>query len=514
MLRAPARRRYCSCYDAVMPDHLARLGEIHAAGDRALLVEFRVIDAASLHAVVQSLREIGGALAVVAGHSSILVVFTAAAAAADARIEIAHRCAVVRPVEKSAPRRHRLRLSIAGAPDLDVLLASSKLTEAELKDELRRLELTARFQGFLPGWAYLEGLPSEWNLPRKPTSRRVAAGSFAIAAGMAGIYPAESQGGWNVIGRCDALLWDPHAARPNLIAQGDVVSFELIDEPVAPVSRALSLAPARADVEIVHGGQQSIVTRARPDWSRVSVGLAEGGAFDADLAGEINRRAGNERDAVLIESAFVGPVLRFAREATVAWSDGFHPRRNGDTVRGAAMLVEPDDVIDFGSLQGSVRGWIAVSGGFIDPSPRFADRPLELRSGMVIEIGDARGVPHFRAVRREEGRVLDVRRGPASSDPRLVETIVASEWTVTSSSDRVGVRLRCASPIEASAPSELASLPAIFGSVQFHPDGSLIILGPDHPLTGGYLQPVTVVSGDLWKIGQLRHGEVVRFRAV
>jgi len=49
-----------------------------------------------------------------------------------------------------------------------------------------------------------------------------------------------------------------------------------------------------------------------------------------------------------------------------------------------------------------------------------------------------------------------------------------------------------------------------FGSVQQHADGSLVIMGPDHPVTGGYLQPVTVLTSELWKLAQLAPGERVR----
>ena len=52
-----------------------------------------------------------------------------------------------------------------------------------------------------------------------------------------------------------------------------------------------------------------------------------------------------------------------------------------------------------------------------------------------------------------------------------------------------------------------------FGTLQWHPDGTLVAMGPDHPVTGGYLQPATVVSEDLWKLAQLSPGEQVRLKA-
>ena len=49
------------------------------------------------------------------------------------------------------------------------------------------------------------------------------------------------------------------------------------------------------------------------------------------------------------------------------------------------------------------------------------------------------------------------------------------------------------------------------GTVQLHPDGSLVVMGPDHPVTGGYLQPMTVLSSEIPKLAQLVPGERVRF---
>ena len=46
--------------------------------------------------------------------------------------------------------------------------------------------------------------------------------------------------------------------------------------------------------------------------------------------------------------------------------------------------------------------------------------------------------------------------------------------------------------------------------LQWHPDGTLVAMGPEHPVTGGYLQPATVVTPDLWKLGQLAPGDRVR----
>jgi KipI family sensor histidine kinase inhibitor len=77
------------------------------------------------------------------------------------------------------------------------------------------------FCGFAPGFAYLSGLPSEWAVPRLDAPRpRVPAGSVALAGGYAGIYPTASPGGWRLVGRTDATLFDVRREPPALLAPG------------------------------------------------------------------------------------------------------------------------------------------------------------------------------------------------------------------------------------------------------------------------------------------------------
>src|SRR4029078_1596255 len=85
-------------------------------------------------------------------------------------------------------------------------------------------KLTVRFLGFRPGFAYLDGWPEMWRMPRRATSRnKVPRGSFATAGAFAGFYAVESPGGWNLLGRTAAPLWDPHRDPPNPFApRGEV----------------------------------------------------------------------------------------------------------------------------------------------------------------------------------------------------------------------------------------------------------------------------------------------------
>jgi KipI family sensor histidine kinase inhibitor len=85
---------------------------------------------------------------------------------------------------------------------------------------------TALFLGFAPGFAYLGPLPPQLATARRATPReRVPAGSVAIGGDQTAVYPFELPGGWQVIGRTDAAMWDIARARPNLLAPGDLVRF-------------------------------------------------------------------------------------------------------------------------------------------------------------------------------------------------------------------------------------------------------------------------------------------------
>lgn len=83
--------------------------------------------------------------------------------------------------------------------------------------------------GFVPGFMYLGGVPSELEIPRKATPRlKVQKGSVGIAAKQTGIYPQESPGGWNIIGNCPVPLFDRNKKDPCFVNVGDRIQFQPI----------------------------------------------------------------------------------------------------------------------------------------------------------------------------------------------------------------------------------------------------------------------------------------------
>jgi KipI family sensor histidine kinase inhibitor len=133
-----------------------------------------------------------------------------------------------------APRRWRLPTVYGGAhgADLQDVAAAVGLAPSAVIDLHAATEFTVFMIGFMPGFAFIGGLPSVLSVPRLREPRlRVPAGSVAITGPLTAVYPWESPGGWRLIGRCPARLFDAQATPPALLAPGDRVRFEAVPEP-------------------------------------------------------------------------------------------------------------------------------------------------------------------------------------------------------------------------------------------------------------------------------------------
>lgn len=110
--------------------------------------------------------------------------------------------------------------------DLPAIAAAADCSVDDLIRTMLTTTFTVAFCGFSPGFAYLTGLPVQLHLPRRERPRaRVPAGSIAIASGYAAVYPTDSPAGWHLLGRSAAVLFDPNARPPALLAPGTRVRF-------------------------------------------------------------------------------------------------------------------------------------------------------------------------------------------------------------------------------------------------------------------------------------------------
>ncbi len=126
------------------------------------------------------------------------------------------------------PNHHTIEVNYARQPDSDLAAVATELGLSEEKVIALHsgAEYQVQFIGFLPGFAYLSGLPTQLQLPRKTTPvTKVAKGSVAIAGAYSAIYPTESPGGWHVLGTTECILFDPNSENISLLQPGDKVRF-------------------------------------------------------------------------------------------------------------------------------------------------------------------------------------------------------------------------------------------------------------------------------------------------
>jgi KipI family sensor histidine kinase inhibitor len=115
-------------------------------------------------------------------------------------------------------------------PDLAEVAAHWGVCAREVARIHADAEFRVAFCGFAPGFGYLTGLPSRYDVPRRPTPRTaVPAGSVALAGPYTGVYPRSSPGGWQLIGTTDLVLWDHTREPAALLSPGTRVRFVPVD---------------------------------------------------------------------------------------------------------------------------------------------------------------------------------------------------------------------------------------------------------------------------------------------
>ena len=262
------------------------------------------------------------------------------------------------------------------------------------------------FGGFAPGFPYLvAGAPHEasgppWEVPRRAEPRTsVPAGAVGLASRYCGIYPRPSPGGWQLIGRSDAPLFDVHREPPALLSPGTRVRFtpqRAASRPTAATAAALARAareaaavPARLGLhrgaeagttsrpalEALSPGPLALIEDAgRP--GRASIGVSRSGAFDRGALQRANRAVGNPSGAAALE-ILLGPLaLRATAPTVVAVSGAQAPVRIGrgddevgdvelpaDVSRERALALDPGDRIEVGPAADGLRLVLAVRGG-------------------------------------------------------------------------------------------------------------------------------------------------------
>jgi KipI family sensor histidine kinase inhibitor len=241
-------------------------------------------------------------------------------------------------------------------PDLSDVAAFAGLSEQDVIARHSSVEYRVFMLGFLPGFAYMGSVDDAIAAPRRATPRiRVPGGSVGLAGRQTGIYPRQSPGGWQLIGRTSMAVFDPHREPASIFAPGDRVRFVATrgtpagirdrgsdarnananpipdprSSPFDPGSRVPGpgsrvpdpgsrVSPDRVrSITVVRPGLSTTVQDGGR-WGHQDRGVPVAGPMDAVAHRVANALVGNPRDAATLEATVLGPELRFDDSAVVA----------------------------------------------------------------------------------------------------------------------------------------------------------------------------------------------------
>ena len=301
-------------------------------------------------------------------------------------------------------------------------------------------------------------------------------------------------------------------------------------------------APQTVEV-LVPGAQSSL-----QDWpGRLgywAVGIPPSGPMDARSHQLVNRLLGNADDAATLECTMSGPSLRFNAQALIALG-GARMVASLDGVPvpyWTPIAVAPGQVLTLGSIEGpGQRTYLGIRHGF--DAPRFLGARAtfdlgrfgghatgNLRPGDVLHIADAAAAQPLAQLPEPPpelthdwrvGIVYGPHGAPDFFTEKDIATLFSAEYEVHFNSARTGVRLIGPQPEWARSdggeaglhPSNLHDNAYAIGAIDFTGDMP-IILGPDGPSLGGFVCPGVVAAEELWKIGQMKPGDRLRFHPV
>ncbi|HSJ81145.1 MAG TPA: urea carboxylase [Thiobacillus sp.] len=314
-----------------------------------------------------------------------------------------------------------------------------------------------------------------------------------------------------------------------------------------------------ATVDVIEPGVQSSIQ----DWPGRTgywdVGVPPSGPMDALALRLANRLAGNEEGAAALELTVAGPTLRFNSDARIALAGAdMGAELDGQPLANwAAHAVKAGSILKLGAVKDTgCRSYLAVRGGFDVPDYLGSKSTFTLgqfggHAGRTLRIGDVLHLdssPVGATSRSRSGteETATTNRGLEAAPTGLVpayahaweigvlygphgapdfftdadiEMFFATDWEVHYNSSRTGVRLIGPRPQWARKdggeaglhPSNIHDNAYAIGAVDFTGDMP-VILGPDGPSLGGFVCPATIVQAELWKMGQLRPGDTVRFK--
>ena len=308
------------------------------------------------------------------------------------------------------------------------------------------------------------------------------------------------------------------------------------------VTRFLNGFPyRRRTLEVIDGGTMTTAQDypGRPGYW--NVGVPPSGPMDSLSFRLGNRLLGNDEGAPGLECTVSGPALRFHFEAEIALTGAdFAARLNGEPApQWEVIRVAEGSVLELAECgTAGVRAYILFRGGidlplYLGSASTFTLGRFGGHAGRALQTGDIlhiRNAPGISLPAEKPASIPEITNdwrigviygphgAPEFFTPDDIREFFATSWRVHYNSSRTGVRLTGPKPKWARRdggeaglhPSNIHDNAYAIGAVDFTGDMP-VILGPDGPSLGGFVCPVVIVDAELWKVGQLRPGDSIRF---
>ncbi len=527
-----------------------------AMGDAAVLVELADLDAVLAHAAAIEAAGWPGVVDVVPGARTVVVTVRPGTDLGALRRDI--QTLDVAPIDAADGETVEIPVVYDG-PDLAEVAELTGLDADEVVAAHTGTPWRVGFGGFAPGFAYLTDGDPRLNVERRSEPRTsVPPGAVGLAGEFSGIYPRSSPGGWQLIGRTDAPLWDVTRTPPALLTPGAQVRFvarpgaeaqsqdgasaamgpraaTAEPQPAPPAAMAeraaaavgLAVVPRRA-LEVVEVGPLALVQDlGRP--GHAAVGVPRSGAADRAALCLANRLVANDDEgAAAIEVLLGGLALRAHGLRTVALAGAPAPATVDGTpvAHHSVVTLRPGQTLALGPPPTGLRTYLAVRGGLtvddvlgsVAGDTLSGLGPAPLQPGDVLAVGPEPEHPwllDLAPVAPPTGGTVTLRAipGPRADWVADPTALTRTTWTVSSRSDRVGMRLE-GQALRRTDRRELPSEGMVRGAIQVPPGGEPVVFLADHPVTGGYPVVAVVVDADVDRAAQVRPGQSVRFRTV
>ena len=443
------------------------------------------------------------------------------------------------------------------APDLEKVALHAKLSKEEVIKLHSSSDYLIYMMGFLPGFPYLGGMNPRLETPRLETPRtKIPAGSVAIGGAQTGLYPVESPGGWNIIGRTPLRLFDVKRKPFFLYEAGDKIrflpitreEFENFDESlwlaqVAGKSEAsIETSDDAADSKEVYecgGGIKILEPGLLTSIQDTGItgfqkyGIGQSGAMDQISFALANQICGNEKNAACLETTLAGPSIRFVTACDFAITGAVFENATLDGMRiemNKKISAKAGSLLSCGFASKGLRSYIAFSGGLLVPKVfrssstnlkskigGYMGRKLQADDQLAIGINKKNPllVPDNKSTEgfteNKDVLLLDCIKSSQFDffQEKIVKKFTDSIYTVSAESDRMGIRFT--GPGLECGKTDIISDAIPFGAVQITSAGLPVVMAADRQTTGGYAKIACVKKSAMYRLAQALPGTKVRF---